>query len=105
MNGAVNTRGQIALYAVGAVAATALSTSVFPLWVKGAPVGLAIAAALPPSLLLGIIGLASRYLCRAMPLASSSRGSIPPPFFGSAPPPPALWGLTCPSCVRVFNPP
>jgi len=103
MNGAVNTRGQIALYAVGAVAATALSTSVFPLWVKGAPVGLAIAAALPPSLLLGIIGLASRYLCRAMPLASSSRGSIAAAVIGSAVAASGLWVLTWQSWVSVLN--
>ena len=87
-------RGQLALYAVGAVAAAALASSAFLLWTRGTPLGLAIVAALPPSLLLGVIGLASRYLCSAMPLASSSRASIAAAAGGSAVAASGLWILT-----------
>ena len=77
-------RGELALYAVGALTAAALASSVFLLSTKGVPTTLAITAAFPPSLLLGFIGLASRYLCRAMPIHSTSRGSIAAAIAGSA---------------------
>lgn len=103
MNGVLSKRGEIALYAIGAVAVTAMATSVVPLWVKGAPAGLAIAAALPPSLLLAFIGLASRYLCRAMPLASSRRSSIAAAVIGSSVAASGLWVATWQSWVPVLN--
>lgn len=84
-------RGQLALYAVGAVTAAALGMSGFLLWSSGVNAGLALAAALPPSVLLGFIGLASRYLCRAMPLRGGSRASIALAQGGSALAASSLW--------------
>ena len=96
-------RGQIALYAVAAVTTAALATSAFLLWSRGVPLGLAAAAALPPSLLLGFIGLASRFLCRAMPLQSSSRGSIVAAVAGSAVAASGLWVLTWQSWIAAMH--
>lgn len=70
------TRGRIALYGGGAIAATALATSVFLLARHTGAAGGAIVAALPPSIVLAFIGLAARYPCRAMPLRRSSSGTI-----------------------------
>ena len=103
MNGGVTKRGEIALSAIGAVAVGALAMSVFPLWAKGTPMGLAIAAALPASLLLGCVGLASHYLCRAMPLASSSRSTIAGAVIGSAVAASGLWVLTWQTWVPALN--
>lgn len=55
-------------YAGGVVAAIAMLSSLALLKRPGVPLGDAALAALPPSLVLGIIGLAARYPCRAMPL-------------------------------------
>ncbi|HYM62901.1 MAG TPA: histidine kinase [Thermoanaerobaculia bacterium] len=97
-------RGQMAAIAFLAVSAAALATSSFLLWASGVSAGLAIAAALPPSLLLGIIGLASRYLCRAMPLRSTSRTSIAIAHAGSAAAASSLWVLTWKSWLEILNP-
>lgn len=99
----VSRRGEIALYAIGAVAMAALATSVFPMWVKGTPPGLAIAAALPGSVLLGCIGLASRYLCRALPLGGSSRSTIAAAVIGSAVVASGLWVFTWQTWVDELN--
>src|SRR5258706_12110392 len=69
-------RGALALYAVAAVTAGATASSVFFLLARGASAGLAIVAALPPSLPLGFIALASRFLCSALPLRNTPRMSI-----------------------------
>src|SRR5258707_13108076 len=87
-------RGALALYAVVAVTATATAGSVFFLWARGASAGLAIVAALPPSLLLGLIALASRFLCSALPLRSTSRTSIAIAHAGSADAASGLWVWT-----------
>lgn len=87
-------RGVIALYAIGALTAAALASSAFLLSTKGVPATVAIATAIAPSLLLGIIGLASRYLCSAMPLHATSRGSIAGALAGSAAAASGLWVLT-----------
>lgn len=84
-------RGALALYAVAAVTAAATASSVFFLWARGAAAGLAIIAALPPSLLLGFIALASRFLCSALPLRSTSRMSIAVAHAGSAAAASGLW--------------
>src|SRR5258708_12601227 len=97
------TRGTLALYAVGAVTAAATMSSVFFLWTRGAAVGTSIAAALPPSLLLGAIALASRFLCSALPLRTASRMSIAIAHAGSAAAASGLWILTWKSSVPVFN--
>jgi len=86
-------RGQLALYAVAALSGAALAASAFLLTTKGAPPIDAITAAVAPSLVLGFIGLASRYLCRAMPIHSSSRGTIAAAVAGSAAAASGLWVL------------
>jgi hypothetical protein len=97
------TRGTLALYAVGAVAAAAAASSAFLLWARGAPAGLAIAAAVPPSLLLGIIALATRFLCSALPLRSASRASIAVAHAGSATAASGVWVLLWKSWVPALN--
>jgi hypothetical protein len=96
-------RGALALYAVAAVGAAATATSAFFLWARGASAGLAIAAALPPSLLLGFIALTSRFLCSALPLRSASRMSIAVAHAGSAAAASGLWVLTWKSWVPSLN--
>ncbi|MBV9496201.1 MAG: histidine kinase [Acidobacteria bacterium] len=98
-------RGQLALYGIGAVAAAALASSAFLLWTRHTPIGIAIVAALPPSLLLGVIGLASRFLCRAMPLATSSRASIATAVGGSAIATSGIWILTWRSWIGMLAQP
>ena len=77
-------RDRLALYAVGAVAMAALVSSVLVLWRSGASVGPIVVAAFIPSLLIGFIGLASRYLCRALPLRSAPATRIITTHGGSA---------------------
>jgi two-component system, LytTR family, sensor histidine kinase AlgZ len=96
-------RGALALYAVGAVTTAATASSVFFLWARGAAASPAIAAALPPSCLLGFIALASRFLCSALPLRSTSRTSIAIAYAGSAAAASGLWLLTWKSWVPVLN--
>jgi len=96
-------RGELALYAIGALTAAALASSVFLLSTKGISATVAIAAAFPPSLLLGCIGLASHYLCRAMPIQSSSRGSIAASVVGSAAAASGLWVLTWKSWIAILD--
>jgi hypothetical protein len=91
------------LYAVAAVTAAAAASSAFFLWARGASAGLAVAAALPPSLLLGIIALASRFLCTALPLRRASRASIAIGHAGSAAAASGLWVLTWKSWVPALN--
>lgn len=96
-------RGALALYAVAAVTATATASSAFFLWARGASAALAVAAALPPSLLLGVIALASRFLCSALPLRSTSRTSIAVTHGGSAAAASGLWVLLWKSWVPTLN--
>ena len=91
------------MYAVGAVALAATASSVFFLWARGAAIGPAIAAALPPSLLLGFIALASRFLCSALPLRSASRTSMAIAHAGSAAAASGLWIWTWKSWVPAVN--
>lgn len=96
-------RREIALIAFGAVSAAALASSVFLLWATGVPPGIAVIAALPPCLLLGVIGLASRYLCRAMPLRGAARSSVAAAQIGSAAAASGLWVLTWRSWTGFLN--
>jgi len=98
-------RGELALFAVGALTAAALASSAFLLTTKGIAATVAITAAFPPSLLLGCIGLASHYLCRAMPLQSSTRGTIAAAVAGSAAAASGLWIVTWKSWIGVLNQP
>ncbi len=61
---------KLALYALSAVAAAAVLSSVALL--RGVPIAAAALAALLPSMVLGALGLAARYPCRAMPLRKTS---------------------------------
>jgi two-component system sensor histidine kinase AlgZ len=61
-------RVRLGLYAIGAVAAAALLASYTLLARPGVPPGTVLLAALAPSLVLGVVGLAARYPCRSMPL-------------------------------------
>ena len=98
-------RGELVLYAVGAVSGAALATSAFLLTTRGVSATVAITAAIPPSLLLGFIGLASHYLCRAMPIHSSSRASIAAAVAGSAAAASGLWIVTWKWWIGVLNRP
>jgi hypothetical protein len=95
-------RARIVIVAVAAVTIAALAASVFLLWVRGMSLGLAVAAALPPSLLLGFIGLASRYLCRAMPLRGTRKATIAAAHAGSAVAASSLWVLMWQSWLPVL---
>ena len=61
-------RLKVAVYAMGAVAAAAMAAALLVLRRPGVPLQQLAAAALLPSLLLGAMGVAARYLVRAMPL-------------------------------------
>ncbi len=61
-------RLRLALYAQLAVSAVAMLATVALLKRPGVPVATAALTALPPSLVLGLMGLAARFPCRAMPL-------------------------------------
>jgi hypothetical protein len=87
-------RDRLALYAVGAVTAAALISSVLVVWGPGVPIGSVLIAALPPSLLIGFIGLASRYLCRALPLRSTPALRLLTTHGGSAIAASGLWVVT-----------
>ncbi|HSP15289.1 MAG TPA: histidine kinase [Thermoanaerobaculia bacterium] len=82
---------RVVLYAAGAVASAALVSSVVLLWKTGAQLGAVVLAAVAPSLLLGFIGLASRYLCRAMPLRGTAVTQLIATHGGSAAAASALW--------------
>lgn len=69
-------RGLIDIYALATVTAAALVSSVSLLWRTGASLSAIVFAALPPSILLGFMSLASRYLCRVMPLRRASATRI-----------------------------
>jgi two-component system sensor histidine kinase AlgZ len=103
MTSAAIQRGALALYAFGAVAAAALASSAFLLWSRGVSPPLAIAAGLPPSLLLGFIGVASRYVCRAMPLRTTSRATIVAAVAGSAVAAGGIWVFAWQSWLKTLN--
>src|SRR3954454_21355327 len=96
-------RGALALYGMAAVTLAATASSAFFLWARHASPALAIAAALPPSLLLGVIALASRFLCNALPLRSASRASIAVAHAGSAAAASGLSVLLWKSWVPALN--
>jgi histidine kinase len=85
---------RIVLYAVSIVAVAAMVSSVLLLWRRGTPLGTVVLASIGPSLLLGFIGLASRYLCRAMPLRSTSPMQLVTTHGGTAAAASGVWGVT-----------
>lgn len=64
-------RARPMIYGIGAVTIVAVANSAVLAIRGGAPAADAVLAAVGPALLLGIIGGASRFLCRAMPLRST----------------------------------
>lgn len=96
-------RVETVLYAFLAVAGTALASSAFLLWARGVAPALAVAAGFPPSLLLGCIGVASRFLCRALPLRRTKRSSLAAAQVGSAIAASGLWVMAWSSWVAVLN--
>jgi two-component system sensor histidine kinase AlgZ len=79
-------RVKLGLYAVGAWTAVALLLSVTLL-------GKSILSALPPSLLLGLIALAARYNCRAMPLRRTLFSRVLATHVGAGVAAASLWVL------------
>lgn len=90
----MNDRARLALSGGVAIAAAALVTSWFLLVRQGLEPGTAFAAAVPPSLLFGFIGLAARYPCRAMPLRTSSATRLLGAHLGAAAAASGLWLLS-----------
>ena len=82
---------RVVLYAVGGVAITAMISSVLLLWKPGASIRSIVLTAIGPSLLLGFIGLAARYLCRALPLRNISPTQLLTTQGGSAAVASAAW--------------
>lgn len=72
------------LIALAAVTIAALASSVLLLWRTGVALGPLIVAAIAPSILLGVIAVASRYLCRAMPLRGTPPSRLVPTQAGAA---------------------
>ena len=65
-------RLRIGVYAAAMWTAVALVISITLLVRPEVPFGTAILASFPPSLLLGVIALAARYPCRAVPLRKTA---------------------------------
>lgn len=99
----IATRGRIALYGIAAIGSAALVASVFLLWRGGNTTGLAFAAALPPAIVFGFIGLASRYPCRAMPLRRSSTTRVAATHIASAVAAGGFWILIWQSWLRTLE--
>lgn len=86
-------RARVALYAVGVVSAVALLSSAFVLTRQGMAATTAIVAAVPPSLLFGFIGFASRFSCRALPLRTTGFTRLVVAHLGAAVVASGLWLL------------
>ncbi len=99
----IATRGGIALYGIAAVGSAALVASVFLLWRGGNTTGLAFAAALPPAIVFGFIGLAARYPCRTMPLRRSGTTRIAATHIASAIAAGGFWILIWQSWLRALK--
>lgn len=99
----IATRGRIALYGIAAIGGAALVASVFLLWRGGNTSGLAFVAALPPAIVFGFVGLASRYPCRAMPLRRSSTTRIAATHIASAIAAAGFWILIWQSWLRTLE--
>lgn len=86
-------RMRAALYALLAIAGAALGVAVLTLVRQGVPAGTATLLAVPPALLFAAIGMASRYVCRALPLETHSFARILTTHGGSAIAASGLWVL------------
>lgn len=86
-------RARIGLYALAIVAIVALTGSSFLVWKPGVSPGLVGAAALGPSLLLGVVALTSRHLCRVLPLRRGGATRLLTTHLASAAAASGLWVL------------
>lgn len=92
------------LYAAVTITAAALLISVGLLKRPAISFGAAALAALPPSLLLGIIGLAARYPCRSMPLRRTPPSRLIVTHAASAAAAASIWVLMWHASQSVIRP-
>lgn len=97
-------RPPVVVYAAAIVAVAALAASVFLLVRQGVAITSAITAAVVPSLLLGGIGLAARFPCRAMPLRTSGPARIIAAHAASAAVASGAWVLVWSTWEQRVNP-
>jgi len=84
-------RIRVGAYALGAWMAVAILLSLALITRPEVPLGKAVLAAFPPSLLLGVIALAARYPCRAMPLRKTPFSRVLSTHIGTAAAAAGLW--------------
>jgi two-component system, LytTR family, sensor histidine kinase AlgZ len=94
-----------AVYAAAAVAAAAAGISALLLVRDGVDAPIAVISALGPSLLFGLIGIASRYACRSMPLRSTSMSRIVMTHAGAAIVASGVWSLAWNSWTPIVGGP
>lgn len=97
-------RAKLGLYAVGAWTGVTLLLSVALLARPGVPLGRAVVAAIAPSLLLGVIALAARYTCRAMPLRRTPFSRVLATHTGAAVAAASLFSLAWKAWPDVITP-
>src|SRR5260370_13516159 len=95
---------RIGVYAAGLWTAVALILSLTILVRPDVPFGNAVLAAFPPSLLLGVIALAARYPCRAVPLRKTPISRVLATHIGTAVAASGLWGLAGKAAPDVVPP-
>lgn len=93
----------VPVYALLAVTAAALGIATLVLMQQGVPPSSAAGIALVPSLLFGIVGLASRFACRALPLGRNSLGRIVLTHGGAAIVASGLWVLVWQWWLEVLD--
>ena len=98
-------RVPVAFYALLAVAAAALGIATLVLMQQGVAPASAAGIALVPSLLFGVIGLASRFACRALPLSRNSLGRIVMTHGGAAIVASGLWVVVWQSWLAMLERP
>jgi two-component system sensor histidine kinase AlgZ len=84
-------RAKLGLYALAAIAMPAVLLSIALLTKPEVPLGAAVVAALIPSFLLAVIGLASRYPCRALPLRRTTLTRLAATHLATAAAAAGLW--------------
>jgi two-component system sensor histidine kinase AlgZ len=90
----VTSSRMLPFYTVAIITTAGLAASVVLLWRVDAPVWPIILSGLPPSLLLGFITFAARYLCRAMPLRTTGAVRLIVTHGGTAAVASSLWLAT-----------
>ncbi len=96
---------RMVLMAAGGVAGAALVSSAVLLGRSGAPLAPVVLAAIGPSLLLGFMSLASRYLCRAMPLRDTPPAQLVATHGGMGAAASSLWSVAWVASSRAVEHP